>query len=288
MESEPHSVGHTTWSNGDFHMWYNLKKSFPEPATYFDMRPHLQDILSPPLVEFENKENSLVWVLSNCNAYNSRESFVKKLMSQIRVDSFGACLRNKNTHTSSRMQGNIELYSKYKFVIAIENSNCEDYITEKLVHSVASGSIMIVAGKNDKPNYAKYLPKNSYINIYDFESVSELVKHLNYLMSNKKAYEKYLWFKKSHTYTREYLKKLQLNELIDLSKKVLGGYENEKEFFDGIVSKEKSENKVCKIARYLSETPRHVVEKEIKEHKMNRPSTSEACLPHGNLASDFV
>ena len=29
------------------------------------------------------------------------------------------------------IKGNIELYTKYKFVIAIENSNCEDYVTEK-------------------------------------------------------------------------------------------------------------------------------------------------------------
>jgi hypothetical protein len=35
---------------------------------------------------------------------------------------------------------------KYKFVIAIENSNYGDYVTEKLVKAVESGAIPIVAG----------------------------------------------------------------------------------------------------------------------------------------------
>ena len=87
-------------------------------------------------------------------------------------------------------KGNIELYSKYKFVIAIENSNCEDYVTEKLVHAVASGSIPIVAGRDNKPDYLKFMPRNSFINIYDFKTVEELATHLkmderNDLKTNK-------------------------------------------------------------------------------------------------------
>jgi len=75
---------------------------------------------------------------------------MKELMGKLQVHSYGGCLRNKANHPSEHMKGNIELFSKYKFVIAIENSNCEDYVTEKLVHAVASGSIPIVAGKNPK------------------------------------------------------------------------------------------------------------------------------------------
>lgn len=178
-----HSFGGNTWSQADFRMWYDLDRSFPEPATYFDVHVHLVDLLSRPTVELADKDKdaSVVWVVSNCNAYNAREKFMQELMNLMPVHSYGLCLRNRFNHTSEHMKGNIELFSKYKFVIAIENSNCHDYVTEKLAHAVASGSIPIVAGRDSKPNYLRFMPKNSYINIYDFKTVEDLVKHLKYL-----------------------------------------------------------------------------------------------------------
>lgn len=184
------------------------------------------------------------------------------------------------------MHGNIELFSKYKFALAIENSNCDGYVTEKLVHAVSSGSIPIVAGRDNKPNYLKFMPKNSYINVYDFKTVEDLVSHLKKVASDKQEYEKYISFKRKHNYTREELQKMPLEGKIQVAKTVFG-YENEKEFFDGLIAKEKSENKLCKVARYLRTTPEDVLESEIASKRRNRPSTNEACLQHGNLARDF-
>lgn len=269
-------------------MWYNLDLSFPEPATYFDLNTHLVDLLSEPFVEFEQKETSapVVWVVSNCNAHNGREKFMKHLMNLINVDSYGNCLKNKFNHPPEHMKGNIELFSKYKFVIAIENSNCEDYVTEKLVHAVASGSIPIVAGRDNKPNYLRFMPKNSYINIYDFKTVPDLVEHLNRVASNKQEYEKYIFFKRKQNMTRQALEKLSLDEKIQLARQVFDP-ENEKEFFNGLVSKEKSENKLCKLARYLHTTPKDKVRKEIEKNRINRPNTTFACLKRFNIAYDF-
>lgn len=184
------------------------------------------------------------------------------------------------------MHGNVELFSKYKFVLAIENSNCQGYVTEKLVHAVGSGSIPIVAGRDNKPNYLQFMPKNSYINVYDYKTVDDLVEHLKKIESSREEYEKYTWFKRKHSYTRDQLLKMTLAEQINVARQVFD-YESEREFFDGLVGREKSENKLCKVARYLDSTPVDVVEAEIKKHRRDRPSTSEACLPHGNLATDF-
>lgn len=60
MESEWHSNG-DTWSRADFRMWYNLDASFPEPATYFDARSFLVDLLSPPLVEYAQKSSTKIF-----------------------------------------------------------------------------------------------------------------------------------------------------------------------------------------------------------------------------------
>lgn len=184
------------------------------------------------------------------------------------------------------MQGNVELFAKYKFVLAIENSNCEDYVTEKLVHAIASGSIPIVAGRNNKPNYLDYLPNNSYINVYDFKSVEDLVAHIKKVGDNKQEYEKYIWFKFGHTHTREELSKMTLPKMINVARDILG-YDKERPFFDGLIAMEKSENKLCKVARYLDSKSDDEIDKELEVKRRDRPSVAEACLPHGNLATDF-
>lgn len=287
MESEPHSYGGETWTQADFRMWYNLDDSFPEPATYFENKMHLADLLSPPRVDYVKKEKSahIVWVVSNCNAYNGREKYMRVLMDKLQVDSYGGCLKNKFSHPSEHMTGNIELFSKYKFVIAIENSNCQDYVTEKLVHAVASGSIPIVAGKDNKPDYLRFMPKNSYINIYDYKTVDDLVLKIKSIAENQTEYEKYIKFKKVHNFTREQLYKKSLSELIDLAKTV---FDPSEEFFTHLIAKEKSEDKLCKLARYLNSKSKEEIDSEIKSRKMNRPDSNKACLPTKNLASDLI
>ena len=209
---------------------------------------------------------------------------MKDFMDKIKVDSYGGCLKNKFTHSSEHMKGNIELFSNYKFVIAIENSNCEDYVTEKLVHAVASGSIPIVAGRDNKPDYLKFLPKNSYINIYDYKSIDDLVTHLNTIASDKNEYEKYIRFKSGHNYTRKNLYELSLKQLIELSKQIIDP--NEK-FFSQLIAKEKSDNKLCKLASYLKNTPKEKVSQEIEKNRSKRPSSDIACLSAKHLADYF-
>jgi hypothetical protein len=137
----------------------------------------------------------IVFVFSN--AYNGRQTFVQQLMSYIRIDSFGACLNNaQSAQAQARLQSNSELYASYKFVISIENSNCEDYVTEKLIEGLSSTSVPIVASRDGKPDYTRFAPKHSYINIYDYKSAKELADYLNYLSNNETAYNEYLWFRK--------------------------------------------------------------------------------------------
>jgi len=72
IESEVHSSTGDNWARFNFKMTYNLDDSYPEPATYFDMNSYLIDLLTPPVVSFENKEKGadLVWIISNCNVRN--------------------------------------------------------------------------------------------------------------------------------------------------------------------------------------------------------------------------
>jgi hypothetical protein len=129
-------------------------------------------------------------------AYNGRHLFIEELMSYIHIDSYGRCLNNiKLKDIQTRQQSNSVIYSSYKFVIAIENANCEDYVTEKLIDALASISIPIVASREGKPDYTRFAPKYSYINVYDYKSIKELADYLNYLSKNETAYNEYLWFR---------------------------------------------------------------------------------------------
>lgn len=146
------------------------------------------------------------------NAYNGRQTLVQQLMSYIRVDSYGNCLNNaQSAQAQARSQSNSELYASYKFVISIENSNCEDYVTEKLIDGLSSTSIPIVASRDGKPDYTRFAPNHSYINIYDFKTVKDLADYLTYLSNNETAYNEYLWFRQPPA--NKYTVKVQKNNV---------------------------------------------------------------------------
>uniref|UniRef100_A0A1B6C7E5 Fucosyltransferase n=4 Tax=Clastoptera arizonana TaxID=38151 RepID=A0A1B6C7E5_9HEMI len=80
--------------------------------------------------------------------------------------------------------------ARYKFVLAIENGECEDYITEKLWRPLISGSIPIYLGS---PSIKDWLPNNnSAILIWDFPSPKHLAEYLIQLDNDEEKYNLYL------------------------------------------------------------------------------------------------
>lgn len=193
-------------------------------------------------------------------------------MEEIKVDSYGSCLNNRQGYVE-RMTDNVDAYKKYKFVLAIENSNCKDYVTEKLVKAVESGSIPIIAGRSGRPDYRRFMPEHSYINIYDYKTIKDLATDLKRIGSNKTLYESYLWYKK-HGKNIEQFRQASLEEKLKEFADVVGA--NATMIVHGIAGKEKSENKVCKLIRFVRATPW----KEIAEHRGTpRIEPGQACLP---------
>lgn len=74
------------------------------------------------------KKQKVIWAVSNCRVKNDRLEYVQQLKHYIPVDIFGRCgsLKCKRTSSCFRLFG-----AKYKFYLALENSNCIEYITEK-------------------------------------------------------------------------------------------------------------------------------------------------------------
>ncbi|UJR21687.1 hypothetical protein I4U23_024764 [Adineta vaga] len=287
LESEVHSSNGQYWHLIDFPMWYNLEQSYPAPATYFNLEIYLNQLFAPAQIPFANKRTtaSIVWIISNCNAYNGRQTFIKKLMSYIQVDSYGRCLNTiKLDNIKKRQESNSVLYSSYKFVLAIENSNCKDYVTEKLIEAFASTSIPIVASRNGKPDYTRFAPKHSYINIYDFKSVKDCADYLKYLSNNDTAYNEYLWFRQlpANKYSSLGIVERSLTENLRLADEILGIDATMRQW---LLTKETSVNKYCKLVQFIYTTDWKVID---KHKKIDRPTGADACLPQNELASYFV
>ena len=201
-------------------------------------------------------------------------------MEHIKVDSYGACLNNRQGY-GGRMTDNVDAYKKYKFVIAIENSNCVDYVTEKLVKAVESGSIPILAGYNNRPDYRRFIPEHSYINVFDYPSIKALADDLKRIANNETLYQSYLWYKK-HGKILAKFRELSLEEKINQVAEVIGA--NATMLVSGIVAKEKSENKICKLIRFVRQTPWQ----EILAHKKTiRVEPGTACLPGRYIPTHF-
>ncbi|CAF0720814.1 unnamed protein product [Adineta ricciae] len=288
LESEVHSSNGQHWHHIDFPMWYNLQHSYPAPATYFDLKIYLNQLFAPVQVPFLNKTTSasIVWIISNCRANNGRQTLIENLMAYIQIDSYGKCLNNVHSdNVRIRQQSNSILYSSYKFVIAIENSNCEDYVTEKLLDAFASTSIPIVASRNGKPDYARFAPEYSYVNVYDYSSLKELADYLKYLSNNETAYNEYLWFRRlpANKYaTSKGTVTRTLAEYLQLADEILGRNATMRQW---LLTKETSVNKYCKLAQFIYTTDWKVID---KRKKIDRLSANEVCLPRDDLISHFI
>ncbi len=140
---------------------------------------------------------------------------------------------------------------KYKFVIAIENSNYGDYVTEKLVKAVESGAIPIVAGWNVRPDYRWNMPEHSYINIFDYPSIKALAENLKDIGNNQTLYELYLWYEK-HDQDVSKLREVSLEEKPKHVADVIGATATM--ISERITGKEKNENKVCQLIRFVRQT----------------------------------
>ena len=68
---------------------------------------------------------------------------------------------------------------KYKFYLALENSLCPDYVTEKMFEALKHEIVPIVLGGSD---YQKMFPEKSFINMMDFNNMSSLADYLGKIL----------------------------------------------------------------------------------------------------------
>lgn len=134
------------------------------------------------------KKRKVAWVASNCKTSSRREEFVNQLEKYIPIDTYGKC-GNLTADSESANNFREMIAQDYLFYIAFENSDCDDYISEKFWNSLHVGLIPIVRGL--RPNYKKLAPPNSYIQVESFVSPKQLATHLEQISRNTTLFHQY-------------------------------------------------------------------------------------------------
>eukprot|EP01084_Bolivina_argentea_P281592 481818_1 len=145
--------------------------------------------------------------ISNCG-FRKRNQMVKNLQKYgVKVHSYGRCEHNKDEvmNEQGKRGSKIDILQTYKFSLAFENSETNDYITEKFFGSLQSGSVPVYIGA---PNVKFFAPDFGilgaakpwkskaviYAADFDFDG-KRLAEYLLYLDSNDSAYNEYLNYK---------------------------------------------------------------------------------------------
>lgn len=150
------------------------------------------------------KRNDILvyWSSSRCLA--SRDSVARELLSYLPHHSFGKCLNNMGDQhvllsmypDCAKSYGDNSYWahhlhcamSHYKFVLAIENTWTESYVTEKLFYALDAGAIPIYFGA---PNVWDLVPPNSIIDGSKFKTLESLAVYVKEVAADPVLYAGY-------------------------------------------------------------------------------------------------
>ena len=143
-------------------------------------------------------------ISNNSTFANFRLKFINILNKYKKVDMGG-----KHNNNAGLIKNKILFLSKYKFSIAMENSEGDGYISEKIIDSFESGTIPIYYG-----NYMldEYINPNSYILIRGEKDINEKIKLIKKIDNNNNLYKKIL---KEKVFTDEKFKEKIDNQRIE-------------------------------------------------------------------------
>ncbi|KAL8217772.1 hypothetical protein R6Q57_021145 [Mikania cordata] len=154
------------------------------------------------LSPYKNNDTLVYWSSSRC--LPQRNQLAKSILSLLPHHSFGKCLNNvggldmalsrfpecvKDPNASPQWWDHLHCaMSHYKFVLAIENTYTESYVTEKLFYALDSGAVPIYFGA---PNVMDFVPPHSIIDGSKYKSMRELAEYVKALANDPIAYAEY-------------------------------------------------------------------------------------------------
>jgi hypothetical protein len=189
--------------NGVFNLTATFKFDSDFVSMYYSkigFKWQLNKTFDPNHDFLSGKTNLAYILLSNCYSHSNRYVLIKEMRKYAPIGMIGKC-NNISCNITNENQYNFnhsrecrrKMSPKYMFMLAFENSLCEDYITEKFYDSLLFDIVPVVYGAGD---YTKWIPKSAYIDVRDFKSVPDLVNYMLYLSKNATAYNSYFSWKR--------------------------------------------------------------------------------------------
>ena len=106
-------------------------------------------------------------IISNANDSEGRNHFCEKLEQKIKIDYAGNYKNNvprlEYEHCTKEFN---DFVSQYKFIITMENSKNETYITEKILHGFSANTIPVYWGSD---HITDYFNEDRFVNVKNFE-----------------------------------------------------------------------------------------------------------------------
>lgn len=150
------------------------------------------------------KNFSSVILISNCGSQNQREKTLYDLAKVVPLDCFGDCCEPSpfggyDHWSAAKSDFWIEQHrlmgQTYQFYLAFENSNCNDYVSERFFNVLHADMIPVVM---NGANMSLIAPKHSFIDVKDFQTIRELGKYLEKVSSDPSLYASYFWWRKHY------------------------------------------------------------------------------------------
>jgi len=145
------------------------------------LESNIQNTLTTTTIPSKN----ICAIISNPNG-EFRNIFIEKLESNIKIDFAG---EYKNNIKIIEAQYNTKEFrdkiSNYKFILSLENSQDDTYITEKITHGFLANTIPIYWGS---PRINDYFNSERFININSNDDIDAVIKKIVELINNPTEY----------------------------------------------------------------------------------------------------
>ncbi|PIK51852.1 putative glycoprotein 3-alpha-L-fucosyltransferase A-like [Apostichopus japonicus] len=183
----PRQYGNITYDWVDS---YRRKSDFYHPYGFFKQYKMPREWNINVTNFMSRKTHLIAWMSSHCETLHwDRLMFVNELKAMIGVDTYGKC-GDKEVKWNNKERTYTAIFTKYKFYLSLENSCCDEYLTEKFWRSLKLGVLPIVVGAPFE-HYLRVAPPNSFLHVDMFESMDELVSYIRELDTNDEKYFDY-------------------------------------------------------------------------------------------------
>ncbi|CAG2063831.1 unnamed protein product, partial [Timema podura] len=132
-------------------------------------------------------------LISNCGGNNGRVKYLDELKRHLEVDVYGHC---GNLPCEGHYESNCLRPNEYKFYLSFENSNCREYLTEKVwFNAYLKNSVPVIMGASLE-DCGRFLPPGSYVHVDAFKSPAHLASYLKHLAAMPAEYNAFFSWKK--------------------------------------------------------------------------------------------